>query len=236
MNPRWRIQELAEVVVETLAATGVPGQPSARVRDVPDLRTIRYYTTLGLLDRPMEMRGRVAYYGWRHARQLLAIKRLQASGASLVEIQARLAGATDRALNKLARVPDGLALRVAATVESKSPAKQSPPAAATRRADFWAEPAAVSANVSFPPSSLPAFPATHVKLGDGVTLVLEGPAAERLDHVTLEQLAPDLAALSNTLRRLGVSSNAKPRWAETNSACGKPTGVNHGSSRSSPDA
>ncbi|HWB07972.1 MAG TPA: MerR family transcriptional regulator [Pirellulales bacterium] len=77
-------------------------QPSVRVRDVPDLRTIRYYTTLGLLDRPLDMRGRTAYYGWRHVWQLLAIKRLQLAGVPLVEIQQRLTGAEDRTLKKLA--------------------------------------------------------------------------------------------------------------------------------------
>src|SRR5690348_15034744 len=53
------------------------GQASARVRDVPDVRTIRYYTTLGLIDRPAALRGRTALYGRRHLLQLVAIKRLQ---------------------------------------------------------------------------------------------------------------------------------------------------------------
>ena len=76
--------------------------PSGRVRDVPDLRTIRYYTTLGLLDRPAAMRGRTALYGARHLLQLVAIKRLQARGLSLAAVQERVVGLSDAALRRLA--------------------------------------------------------------------------------------------------------------------------------------
>ena len=62
MSERWTIQQLSQVVRRILAAGDYEGQSSGRVRDVPDLRTIRYYTTLGLLDKPAEMRGRRAYY------------------------------------------------------------------------------------------------------------------------------------------------------------------------------
>src|SRR5207248_4528437 len=80
------------------------GAPNGRVRDVPDPRSIRYYTTLGLLDRPAEMRGRTALYGRRHLWQLAAIKRLQARGLSLAEVQRQLVGLTDAMLSQLARV------------------------------------------------------------------------------------------------------------------------------------
>ena len=75
--------------------------PSGRVRDVPDLRTIRYYTTLGLLDRPAAMRGRTALYGSRHLLQLAAIKRLQARGLSLAAVQERVVGISDASLRRL---------------------------------------------------------------------------------------------------------------------------------------
>ena len=42
----WTIDELGERVAEALGGPGYNGVPSGRVRDVPDLRTIRYYTTL----------------------------------------------------------------------------------------------------------------------------------------------------------------------------------------------
>src|SRR3954470_16526491 len=100
-GPPWTIDELGEVAMAALAK-GYDGPPNGRVRDLPDRRTIRYYTTLGLLDRPAAMRGRTALYGRRHLRQLVAIKRLQARGLSLAEIQARLVGLTDSALAELA--------------------------------------------------------------------------------------------------------------------------------------
>src|SRR3954454_24575633 len=102
----WTIEELGGRVAEALS-DGYRGVPSGRVRDVPDLRTIRYYTTLGLLDRAAAMRGRTALYGRRHLLQLVAIKRLQARGLSLAEIQQRLVGLTDADLGRLARLADG---------------------------------------------------------------------------------------------------------------------------------
>lgn len=75
-------------------------QQDARVSAVPDGRTIRYYTTLGLLDRP-QMVGRQAKYGKRHVLQLLAVKALQAQALPLAEIQARLYGLSDEELETL---------------------------------------------------------------------------------------------------------------------------------------
>ena len=98
----WTIDELGERVAEALGGPGYDGVPSGRVRDVPDLRTIRYYTTLGLLDRPAAMRGRTALYGPRHLLQLVAIKRLQARGLSLAAVQERVVGLSDAALRRLA--------------------------------------------------------------------------------------------------------------------------------------
>ena len=79
----WTIQQLC-TEVERVLAVDYAGSRNGRVRDIPDLRTIRYYTTVGLLDRPAEMRGRTALYGRRHLLQLVAIKQLQARGLSLV--------------------------------------------------------------------------------------------------------------------------------------------------------
>src|SRR5580692_8316626 len=93
----WTLDELGARVALALAVD-YDGQANGRVRDVTDRRTIRYYTTLGLIDRPAEMRGRTALYGRRHLMQLVAIKRLQSSGRSLTEIQKRLLGLTNSAL------------------------------------------------------------------------------------------------------------------------------------------
>ncbi len=103
-EPLWTLDELCDRVGRALAVD-YPGQASGRVRDVPDRRTIRYYTTLGLIDRPAAMRGRTALYGVRHVLQLAAVKRLQAQGLSLAEVQARLVGLTNAALRSLAGLP-----------------------------------------------------------------------------------------------------------------------------------
>jgi len=99
----WTLDELTERVGAALSV-GYDGQPSGRVRDLPDQRAIRWYTTIGLVDRPAATRGRTAMYGPRHLLQLVAIKRLQARGLPLVAIQTELAGATDAQLARVAQV------------------------------------------------------------------------------------------------------------------------------------
>jgi DNA-binding transcriptional MerR regulator len=111
MEESWTILELAELAGEALAAAGSPAgagsvRVNGRVRDVPNDRLIRWYVTVGLVDPPLSRRGRVARYGRRHLLQLVAVKRRQAEGRSLAEIQAELAGATDEALAAVACVPD----------------------------------------------------------------------------------------------------------------------------------
>jgi len=102
------MDELVRRAAAALAGPAYPGSPNGRVRDVPDRRTVRWYVTIGLVDRPAAMRGRTALYGARHLLQIVAVKRRQAQGQSLAEIQAELSGATDDALRQVAAVPDGL--------------------------------------------------------------------------------------------------------------------------------
>ena len=128
MDESWTIAELAELAAEALgtpralgadtsAATSGPDgglddgpgagplRTNGRVRDVPNERLIRWYGTVGLVDPPLSRRGRVARYGRRHLLQLVAVKRRQAEGRSLAEIQVELAGVTDETLAAVARVP-----------------------------------------------------------------------------------------------------------------------------------
>ena len=129
MEGPWTILELAELAADALAAgrpvalsadagagaaaagTGAADakagavRANGRVRDVPNERLVRWYVTVGLVDPPLSRRGRVAQYGPRHLLQLVAVKRRQAEGRSLAEIQAELAGATDETLAAVARVP-----------------------------------------------------------------------------------------------------------------------------------
>lgn len=203
MEPRWKIAELAEVVHRVLASVGQAEQPSGRVRDVPDLRTIRYYTTLGLVDRPLEMQGRTAYYGWRHAWQLLAIKHLQASGLSLVEVQERLAGADDRTLKKLARLPNRLVRVEASDLSSDLPPRQAAP-----RTTFWADPPAVSMDERRPARMVEeprVSSALHLKLDNGVTLVLEGVEPGALNRDKLAAIEQAAGGLVTQLRHFGIA-------------------------------
>jgi DNA-binding transcriptional MerR regulator len=126
MEGPWTILELAELAAGTLAASEPSGsdagtadgpegagteasraRANGRVRDVPNERLVRWYVTVGLVDPPLSRRGRIARYGRRHLLQLVAVKRRQAEGRSLAEIQAELAGATDETLAAIAGVPDG---------------------------------------------------------------------------------------------------------------------------------
>src|SRR5262249_8646148 len=122
----FTLDELSTRVVAALSVN-YDGAPNERVRELPDRRTIRYYTTLGLIDRPARMRGRTALYGRRHLLQLVAIKRLQSRGLSLHEIQQRLMGLSDARLETLAKVPE----------LPESPTPEPAPEEPNRRSDFW---------------------------------------------------------------------------------------------------
>ena len=97
----------------------LPAPRNGQVRAIPDDRTVRYYATIGLLDRPSAMRGRTALYSRKHVAQVVAIKRLQAMGRSLSEIQALWPTLDDGTLARMSGV--------------ELPAPTKPPA----RAEFW---------------------------------------------------------------------------------------------------
>jgi DNA-binding transcriptional MerR regulator len=126
----WTLDELVERARAALAAE-YSGAPNGRVRDLPDRRSIRWYAQTGLVDRPAGMRGRTALYGPRHLLQLVALKRRQAGGLSLAQIQAELTGATDAELAAIARVPEAL------LAAGSTPVDYVFPDAAPSRAHFW---------------------------------------------------------------------------------------------------
>ncbi|GLZ75473.1 hypothetical protein Afil01_02800 [Actinorhabdospora filicis] len=136
----WTVAELAELVARALSYD-YTGAASGRVTDVPSVRVIRWYQTIGLVGRPAETRGRTALYGPRHLRQIVAVKRLQAEGHSLADIQARLLGASDDVLTEVARVPDTLPTAGPAGEGPAAvpvPDVMTPPAGAGQRR-FWAQ-------------------------------------------------------------------------------------------------
>lgn len=125
----WTLDELVRRVAAALADPAYPGAPNGRVRDLPDRRVVRWYTTTGLVDRP-QMHGRTAIYGPRHLLQIVAVKRRQAQGRSLAEIQTELAGATNETLRRVAGIPDELL---------KGAPRPDSPARPSGRRRFWAE-------------------------------------------------------------------------------------------------
>jgi len=206
-NPLWTIDELGAVVALTLAEE-YAGPPNNRVRDVPDRRTIRYYTTIGLLDRPAEMRGRRALYGRRHLAQIVAIKRLQARGLSLADVQHRLLGITDAALYRLANLPN---LEYLASVESSAQGR------ADRRANpFWSTvPVAPAPETTeeIPDeatngydATLATMPLQGVPLGDEVILLLS--PSRTIDHDDLPAIR---AAAAPLLKLLQARRLLRPR-------------------------
>ena len=100
-NPDLSLDDVVAAVERLLQHAGLDDRtPDGRVAPVPDARTVRYYTTLGLVDRPRIV-DREARYGQRHVLQLAAIKRLQAEGARLADVQRRLYGRSDAELQAL---------------------------------------------------------------------------------------------------------------------------------------
>lgn len=115
MDALWTLSELVAEVAARIAA--LPAPKNGQVRAVPDERTVRYYVTLGLLDRPSAMRGRTALYGPRHVAQVVAIKRLQTMGRSLSEIQALWPTLDDPTLARMSGVALPAAAKLAARTE-----------------------------------------------------------------------------------------------------------------------
>lgn len=160
-------------------------QSSGRVSEIPSARTLRYYTTLGILDKPAGFKGRTALYGQKHLSQIVAIKRLQAQGHSLEQIQAQLLGLTTQALEALAALPN-------TEHATEAPAQQAP-----RQRDFWRQ---APAELEPAPLSIPSAPSSSIqgmRLEDEVLLILQDPkrALTAQDQEAIAAAATPLIAL-----------------------------------------
>jgi DNA-binding transcriptional MerR regulator len=210
----WTIGQLPDRVA-ALLADDYGGQRSGRVRELPNGRAIRWYTTIGLVDRPVAYRGRTALYGRRHLLQVVAVKKLQAAGHALAEIQAVVVGADDGRLAELA----GVTRQVEPAGRVEPVGRSDDGAAASRSGVFWRDrpassppvpPAAVPPAAPAPPvaSAPPAAGVTRVvpglRLGPGVTLVLH--AADRVpDAAELAAIETAAAPLLDLLARTGLA-------------------------------
>lgn len=177
----WSVDELIRRAAQALA-DGDVRSANGRVTPLPDQRLIRWYATIGLVDRPLSSQersdrplssqgpsdrplssqGRSAQYGPRHLLQLVAIKRRQAEGRTLADIQVELAGAPDATLAGIARVPEHLL--------ADQPAQPQP--AAGR---FWATPPTRQSTMD--PVGPGDKPLSGVRLGDVVLLIPATPDA-----------------------------------------------------------
>ena len=219
MSDLWTIDDLAVLAEKALESGDYNGQTSGRVRAVPDARTIRYYTTLGLIDPPAEMRGRKAFYTRRHVLQLAAIKRLQSRGYTLPQVQEALVGADGRALARWAGLKGGFWADAAENLRPKNSAPrgtvsrsvepanmrsaESELASAPTRQRFWAEPAGQAGSEAAAPA---ARAVVHVPVCDGVELVIEGVDPTRIGPA-LASMSPLLKQLADTLQALRQTSD-----------------------------
>ena len=159
------MMDIRELVAQaSLALSGADvNQHSARVSEVPSVRTVRYYAGHGLIDAPLDHVGRRALYGRRHVEQLVAIKRLQSRGLTLVEIQERMLRLSDEELATLADLP-----AVLSGAATRGPAEEEDEEA------FWTrEPAVPAAPVSRG-AAAPSTEVVGLRLAPGVLVVVEG--------------------------------------------------------------
>jgi DNA-binding transcriptional MerR regulator len=172
------LSELADAIAKHMAA--LPAQSNGQIRGIPDERTIRYYTTLGLLDRPLQMRGRTALYGAKHAAQVIAIKRLQTTGKSLADIAAMWGQIDDVQLQAISGVAFERQVMVAA-----KPA-------------FWRKPVE------------PVVPAPHLPNAEALVKIILGPGIEVVlsDHRGHLDVANIIAAAAPLLHELQRQRNA----------------------------
>jgi len=213
MSEQWNIRELTAIVQHALQHADYEGQTSGRVRSTPDSRTIRYYTTLGLLDPPLAMRGRTAFYGRRHVLQIAAIKRLQAGGLTLAEVQRQLPGATTEQLTTWAGLPATFWATVAPG--PAAPASRTTSASDSPRAgNFWQQqPADAAADDSENGENAEAAdraaanetPAVHgpagvvLRLTPELSFIVEGRTAHTLNEEKLAAITPLLNRLIEEL-------------------------------------
>lgn len=192
---QWTLDELVQLAEQALSVD-YEGPPTARVRDRPDRRLVRWYITRGLVDRPAA-NGRNARYGRRHLLQLVAIKRMQAQGRSLAEIQAALTGSTDSALERMAKLD---VVRPGVQVEVDAATAHPPAAPQQARTRFWIDRPTATAETGvrpLPPAET-TWPLRAIELAPGITLLVDPArtadadvdAVRRAAQALLELLVP----------------------------------------------
>ena len=186
MSETWTLSELVDEAAQRLEA--LPPPKNGQVRAVPDERTIRYYGTIGLLDRPAAMRGRTALYSRRHLAQVVAIKRMQAAGHSLADIQAMWSTLDDTTLGRMSGLP-------VATGKAKA-----------ARKDFWKREAEASSPEKPYPAPVPS-PSQPHRTGPTIpmpTPMTAMPSSSAPQMLPLPTFTPYSAAGSGTATTINL--------------------------------
>ncbi len=193
----WTLQELVEQCAVRIRA--LPRPENGQVRAVPDERTIRYYATLGLLDRPAQMRGRAALYTARHVAQVVAIKRLQVMGRSLSEVQELWPTLDDGTLARMSGVS------VAGTAPNPSPA--------STREEFWKrepveEKSAAPRSESATPSSFHSAVSISIEIAPNISITLPMPSGVSLSQADVRAIRAAAAPLVTELAKRQLTPHA----------------------------
>ena len=121
----WNARGLAAHATALADAAGMR-PTNAVARAAPSARSVRFYVSIGLLDRP-EGAGTAATYGYRHLLQLLSIKIRQREGQTLETIKQEMRDVTGDALER--RVATALAAALGAVPATITANDDTPPAA-----------------------------------------------------------------------------------------------------------
>lgn len=104
INAEFNIDELVEQSARMIELF-VPKQERYKVTDYPDARTVRFYITRGLMDKPNRYNGQRAIYGSKHLLQLITIKYFQSEYLSIKKIHEIIDGLCQDELLKLIKNP-----------------------------------------------------------------------------------------------------------------------------------
>lgn len=172
-QPTWNLKELARQSTLFLNEDG----QSQRITWKPNPRQIRYYTTLGMLDRPFGGRGYGNTYGPKHLLQLLAIKQLQHQGLKLAEIQSMIAGMTEKKLAELLRFDPQWLEELTTRPAAASSARREEP--------FWTDRPTKHKSKTF----------VHLELQPGITLVVDESQLNGMTPAQQTRLASEMNAV-----------------------------------------
>ena len=80
------LPEFLELVGHVIGRIPELASVETRNRFAPTVPTLRHYQSLGILDPPVECRGRVEFYSFGHLQQVVGIRRLQVAGCTLDQL------------------------------------------------------------------------------------------------------------------------------------------------------